>query len=475
MFFINKHMEVKNLINKVLEFIRKNSMVTNGDKVIVAVSGGPDSICLLDILNKLKHDLNIEILVAHVNHLLRGKEADEDEMYVKNYCISNDIPFHSIKVDVHRISQEKNISCESAGREVRYQYFKQLMESENATKVAIAHNANDRAETVLMRIIRGTGLNGLEGIKPVRDTIFIRPILCLLRKEIEQYCVENHLCPRIDKTNLERIYARNKIRLDIIPYIQKNFNKDIVSGLNRLADTVTTDNEYLNSEAMRKYKKYCDKADEKVIIYKEAFKEPEAILSRIIIQAIGEVKGDSSNIEKNHIAQIESLAAGETGKEKPVINSIKAINNYGDIVISLDENKKSVFKSEFPIKLGRNVLQSINCIINTQVIENEESIKFLNDGLTMYFDYDKIIKSGDIRIRFRRQGDRFTPLGMHGSKKIKDFFMDLKINKEKRDEIPLLCFGKNIGWIIGYRMSELFKLDKNTKNILEVKVESEEA
>ena len=214
-----------------MNFISENSMLDKGDKVIVAFSGGPDSTCLLYILNELKEELGITLLGAHLNHCLRGQESDKDEEYAKKTCESLNIDFYSKRVDVHRISQEKNLSCEMAGREVRYEFFNELMHKFNASKIALAHNANDQAETILMRIMRGTGIEGMVGIKPVRDKIYVRPILHLNRSEIEKYCEEKNINPRIDKSNLEKIYARNKVRLDLIPYIEENFNSDIVNTL----------------------------------------------------------------------------------------------------------------------------------------------------------------------------------------------------------------------------------------------------
>ena len=185
-------------------------MFDKGDKVIVAVSGGPDSTCLLYILNGLKEELGITLVGAHINHCLRGDESDKDEEYAKETCESLGMNFYSKKIDIHKISEERNLSCEMAGREIRYDFFKELIVKLKANKVALAHNANDQAETILMRIMRGTGIAGMIGIRPVRDKIYVRPILHLSRKKIENYCMNNNISPRIDKSNLENIYARNK-------------------------------------------------------------------------------------------------------------------------------------------------------------------------------------------------------------------------------------------------------------------------
>ncbi len=210
---------MKVLSEKVMEYIKEHSMLAKGDKVIVAFSGGPDSTCLLHILNEHKDELGITLFGAHLNHCLRGIESDMDEEYAKKTCENMNIDFYSRKIDVNIIAQQNNLSCEMAGRKARYDFFEELMIKLNASKIALAHNANDQAETILMRIMRGTGMEGLIGIRPIRDKIYVRPVLNLSRLEIEKYCEKNSINPRIDKSNLETIYARNKVRLDLIPYI----------------------------------------------------------------------------------------------------------------------------------------------------------------------------------------------------------------------------------------------------------------
>lgn len=461
------------MIDSALRTIKENNMFDKGDRVIVAVSGGPDSIALLHVLYKLKEELGISLYVAHVNHGLRGIEADSDEEYVKKFCESLNVEFRSKRVDINEIARVRNISSESAGREVRYEFFKELMKKFSAQKVAIAHNANDQAETILMRIMRGTGMDGLIGIRPVRDSIFVRPLINSTRDQIEEYCLKNNLNPRIDKTNLEAIYSRNKVRLQLIPYIQENFNKDIIQGLNRLSYTIKVDNDYLEEVSREKYKKYCDTNREKVIISKEAFLEHESIITRVIRLAIQNLVGNLYNFEKIHIYDIMRLQKCSTGKELNLPSNVYSVNNYGDIVIS--RTKKQNIKArveEYILDNGINAIEDINIKVSIRTISMEKKPDFKRSKWIKYFDYDKI--KGDITLRFRRDGDKFTPLGMSGSKKLKDLFIDLKVPKEERNEIPLVCFGGSIAWITGYRVSEVFKVDEDTKNILEVKIEREE-
>lgn len=469
------------LIKKVLETIKKYNMLKKGEKVIVGVSGGPDSMCLLHLLTEIRGEFDLNLVAAHVNHSIRGQDADDDAEYVRNFCMENDIEFAYIKVDVRKIAAEGNSSEETAGRDVRYQFFEKLKRDFNADKIAIAHNLNDQAETVLMRILRGTGLEGLAGIKPVRDKVYIRPLLFCSRGEIEEYCRIHNLHPRMDKTNYESVYIRNKVRLELIPYIEKNFNRDIINTLSRLAQNAEVDSEYLQMETENKYKKYCVHKDYKVIISKEAFSEHEAIVTRIIRQALKNISGELKNIERQHIFQIINLQRTGTGRKLMFPNNISVFNNYGDLHIFIEskipETNIGFYednKREYKLSIGTNSINEIGLKVTAEICSAQDTNAGRNkDPYTAYFDYEKI--NGDITLRFRKPGDKFKPLGVNGTKKIKDIFIDLKIPRELRDKIPLICFGGEIAWITGYKMGSTFKIDKNTKEILKIKVEREDS
>lgn len=462
------------MIDSIINTIDDNDMLKSGDKVIIGVSGGPDSMCLLHVLMSLRQRYNITIAVAHVNHGLRGQESDEDENYVREYCKTNEIKFYSKKVKLLEIAEERKLSSETAGREVRYSFFMELMNELSAQKIALAHNANDQAETILLRIMRGTGIEGLTGIKAVRDGIFIRPLINIPRLKIEKYCSDNDIETRSDKTNYENIYSRNKVRLELIPYMNNNFKCNIVNGLGRLAKTLSVDNDFLEKEASIKYKKYCTKSGNKITIGKEAFDEHEAMLTRIIRNALSELSGSLYNFEKIHIYDIINIQGHSTGKEVNLPRNVCAYNNYGrvELYIKNVENDKINTDAVYILQKGINIVSELSKTIGINVIDSNCHIKFNSDNMIKYFDFDKI--KGDISLRFRKDGDRFTPLGMNGSKKLKDIFIDMKISKEERDKVPLICFGDEIGWIVGYRVSEKYKIDVNTKRILEIIIESGE-
>lgn len=465
---------------KVIEFIKENSMIQSGDKVLVALSGGPDSVCLLHILSELRDLLHIEVYAAHVNHCLRGESALGDETYVKELCKKLNIKCFVKRVDINKISKERNISTEMAGREERYNFFEELKKEYSLDKIAIAHNANDQAETLIMRALRGTGIEGLVGIRPVRDRIFIRPILVLKRNEIEQYCEVNNLNPRIDETNLEEIYSRNKIRLKAIPFIQKNFNPDIVTTLNRLAYSCSKDVEFIQEEVEKRYTKLCSKEGRSIIIDEKAFDEKEAVLTRIIKKALVEVSTKFNNFELKHIYDIISLKERGTGKKINITNGVIAINEYGKIKITLAEEVKAKERKVLNLSSIKKEFDEKNkVIIEDEVLGNYELIvedfkkgeKFSKDRFIKSFDYDKI---SSIDIRFRQNGDKIVPLGMKSSKKLKDIFINNKVPKEERDFIPLVLFNNEIAWIVGSNVSETFKVTNKTKKVIKITFKGKE-
>lgn len=463
------------MYKKVMSYIKDNNLIKSGDKVLVALSGGPDSVCLLNILYNLKAELNIEVGAAHLNHLLRDKDAFEDEEYVKTLCKSLDIPCFVKRVDINKYSKDKKMSSEMAGREARYNFFDDIVKDEGYTKIATAHNANDQAETILFRLMRGSGIEGLCGIKVRRDKI-IRPILCLSRKEVEEYIEINNLKPRIDKTNFEKIYNRNKIRLDMIPYIKENFNEDIIQTLNRMSVLLQKDNEFIENSARSFYEKHCIEQSDYFIIKKEMFDNKEAVVTRVIRYALTNFSKTHYDFEMKHIYEICNLAKNNSGKTIDLPNKIYAENIYGDIYIKERININNIdVKQE--IVVNKNEINGKKIFFDNENIEfsllkNDSNLDLNQNNLIKYFDFDKINDS--ISLRKRKNGDKIIPLGMKGSKKIKDLFIDMKVPKEERDCIPLLCFDENISWIVGIRVSEEYKITNKTKNILRVIVERKE-
>ena len=305
------------MIEKVIETIKKYNLIEDGDKIILAVSGGPDSISMLDILYKIQQNekINFKIVVAHVNHMIR-EEAMEDAIYVKNFCKKRNIEFYLKSIDVKKIANNNKIGTEEAGRKERYKFFDELAKKINANKIAIAHNKNDNVETVFMHILRGTGINGLKGIEPKRG-MYIRPLIECERREIEEYCEENNLEPRIDKTNFENIYTRNKIRNVVIPYVQKEFNQNIIQTIDRLSKLVIEEEEYMDKQVKKVFNDLLLFEGEKEIqIDLKKFNSLEKVIkSRLILYTITRIFGSSEGIEKIHIEDIIKLCSNNIGNK----------------------------------------------------------------------------------------------------------------------------------------------------------------
>jgi len=296
---------------KIIETIKKYNLINSGDKIVLGVSGGPDSIAMLDILNQLKDEMNFEIYVVHVNHNIRGKDADEDEEYVKKYCEKYNIKCFSKKIDVPTIAKTKKIGTEEAGRKVRYEYFEEILKETKSNKIAIAHNKNDKVETIIMHLLRGSGISGLRGIEPIREEKFIKPLIECDRQEIENYCKENNLQPRIDKTNFENEYTRNKIRNIVIPYIKKEFNPNIIETITRLADVVSSEDDFIENVSNENYKKLLVIGEKNRIELK--LKEfnllDEVLKNRIILIATRKLFGSTQGIEKVNIEDIIKVSS----------------------------------------------------------------------------------------------------------------------------------------------------------------------
>ena len=464
------------MLDKVIEYIKENEIIKQGDKILVALSGGPDSVCLLHILHRLKEPFNLKLGAIHINHMLRGEEADNDEKYIIKLCDELGINHYVKRIDIEYVARDTNVSLEVAGRNERYQAFEEIKEKYEYNKIAVAHNANDQAETVLMRIMRGTGLEGLTGIKAKRADGIIRPILCLNREEIEEYCEKNNLNPRIDASNYERIYSRNKVRLDILPYMKENFNKDIIDTLNRMTLLLQKDNEFIEEYSNKCYNIYCENYGEKIKVSKNLFeKEMDSIITRVLIRVFKEISNSYQNFEMKHIYEVVNLAKKSTGKKLNLTNKIICENLYGDIIFSKEDKPKEKIEDN-EVKINKddifNKVIFDDYTIRFEVVENKNKVEFSKNNLIKLFDYDNIEK--EIIIRYRKDGDKITPLGMNGSKKLKDIFIDLKIPREKRDTIPIVCFDDNISWVVGYKTSQLFKVTKNTNKILKITFDRKE-
>ena len=312
--------------SEILQTIKKYNLIENGDSIVVGVSGGPDSICLLHVLNDLKNELNFKIYVAHINHMIR-KEADEETEYVKSFCKNIGVECFVKRIDVIKISKELKIGTEEAGRKIRYYFFEEVLKNTNSNKIATAHNNNDKVETIIMNILRGSGIAGLKGLDPIGENKFIKPLIEISREEIEAYCEENKLEPRIDKSNNENIYTRNKVRNSVIPYIKKEFNPNILKTINRLSEVATEENEYLDKITIQAFNEINvraisegniekNKETETVTLDLKKFNNLELVIKRrLILYTINELLGTIDGIEKINIDDIIKMCSKNIGNK----------------------------------------------------------------------------------------------------------------------------------------------------------------
>lgn len=314
------------LEKKVLKTIRKYELLENGNTIVIGVSGGPDSMALLSVFQKLKEmkQVECEIVVAHVNHGLR-REAEEETRYVENYCKEHEIQYFVKKEKVEELAKRQRVGTEEAGRNLRYSFFEEVAKRVKADRIATAHNANDNAETMLMNILRGTGTSGLKGIEIKRDNRYIRPLLECTRNEIEEYCLQEKLNPKEDKSNKENIYTRNKIRNELIPYLEKEFNPNIITSLNRLSTLAKEENDFLEQQVKYQYEKVrieeflgneqFEGKNTIVLDLKKFNKQEVVIKNRLVRYTINRLTTSCQNIEKIHIADIVKLCENNIGNK----------------------------------------------------------------------------------------------------------------------------------------------------------------
>jgi tRNA(Ile)-lysidine synthase len=451
------------MIDKVLVTIKKYNMIQQGDSIIVGLSGGADSVSLTHILYKIKDLYDLKIYAVHLNHLIRGNEAIRDEEHSREFTKSLDIPFYSERIKVEEYAKEHGMSSEEAGRFLRYRLFNEVAKKVGANKIALAHNMNDQAETMLMRFFRGSGISGLGGIKPIREGKYIRPIIACSRREIEEYCKKNNLIPAEDSTNKESIYTRNRVRLELIPYIKEHFNPNIIESLYKNSEIFRDEDSYLTEISERELENIRIKNGLSINKFNSL---NIAVKRRVLRSIIGTVKGNLTGIEGKHIEEcIRMLEKGETGKIIEFPEEIICITEYD--VFRIDKRnyiKDYEYKVEVPQEI--KVIEE-DIYISARVIgENLEN--FIDKQFIKYWDYDKI--KYELTVRNRRNGDYIYPKGMEGKKKVKDIFIDKKIPKDQRDKIPLVAMQSEILWIVGIRDSKNYKVDRNTRRILEIKI-----
>jgi tRNA(Ile)-lysidine synthase len=447
--------------------LKRNNFFNKDDKVLVCVSGGVDSTVLLFLILSIKKKYNLDLGIAHVNYNLRGEDSLKDELLVEKYSDKFSIPLHVKRLKSSKFYKETGDSLQVTARNLRYDFFNELAEKYHYNKIAIAHNANDNAETILFNLFRGTGIEGFKGINSINENI-IRPLLPFTRKEISDFAKKNKIKFRHDKSNFKDLYSRNFIRLRIIPSVEKKINPNVIGNINKFAEIFTGFSGFLNDIISQYYKKVVllKKPNEIYLDIKKLNNYINYLKERII----GEILLSGLKVEPNYqkIRRILELISGETGKRINIGDGIEVWHDREFLVFK--KNDQNSGKENKKIIVGFDQTVKINGMEISSIVIEPDKVKFVPEPDIEYIDIDKL--HGEIIIRKWRKGDYFFPIGLNKKKKISDFLIDKKVPLYLKDNIYVLENNGKIVWICNYRLDDRFKCDKNSKKILKLEIKT---
>lgn len=486
--YLNREKRTNKAFEKAAGYIKKQKLLKSGDRVIAGVSGGADSMCMLLILLSLRQELDLDIIVAHVNHGIRGEEAKRDADFVEAFCKDRGLTFELANADIPRIAKETGTTSEEAGRNYRYSFFCELADKFSAEKIAVAHNSDDNAETVLFNIFRGSGIGGLKGILPIRSIThkdskysLIRPVLALSRAEIEEGLKEAGQDFCTDRTNSEDTYARNRLRNTILPMARDNINANVYGHIESLSGQAALVYDFIEQET-DKYisciKTITDEDGRKtgVSIDIPSLEKLHRVLKQSLIRRAFEmVSGKLKDVEETHIEAIEDLINKQSGKRLSLPYDITAARVYNDIILSnealgsCDGKSRRTFVSLNGCEGSVQALDHVSDYGISWEIRNRDELAadIPKEQYVKWFDYEKI--GDDLEVRTCRDGD-YLLIGREGHKKsLSRFMIDNKIPLQERDKIPLLAKGSHVLWVAGYRQDESCYVTASTKRVLIVK------
>lgn len=472
-------------MKRIEKFIQKYHMLTCGDRVIAGVSGGADSVCLFLMLLELREKIGFDLIAVHVHHGLRGEAADQDQQFVEALCEQHRIPLEIFRVNLESIAKKRKQSLEEAGRMVRREAFDSVCKKYGGNKIALAHHQNDNAETLLWNLSRGTGLDGLGGIRPVNGK-FIRPLLCMNRKEIEEYLAKRKQSYCIDETNAGTDYTRNKLRHLVLPILEEQVNSAAVRHMNETMEQIWELQEYMQEQVEDAYQECVQEHFEKacwIQIQQKSFETfPELIKKMVIRKGMEQVGGKKRDLSHKHVDVMMELMNKQVGRTLDLPYEMHAKRNYEGIRLEKQrtylsgEEKKAEIMQECMAELnipGETILADRNLKLRCKILEKPKnlSIKDIPQKIyTKWFDYG-IIKSS-LYIRTRQAGDTIVIDEKGHQKKLKNWFVDEKIPKEVRDSQLLLAENNEILWVLGHRMSQAYQVKQLTKWILQIEVET---
>lgn len=456
------------MIKKVEKTITKHALLKQNDKVVVGLSSGPDSTALAVILAQIAPSWDIQLIIAHFNHNLRGSESDQDEQDAGKLAARLNLPFISRKMS--KPSVPKGLSPEDFYRRERYQFFEEVAKSNKANKIALGHNLQDQAETVLLHLLRGSGLDGLKGISPLRDGKYIRPLLEVSRPEIIAYLDGARINYRQDSSNESKLHLRNKIRLELLPYLKNEFNPKIDEALAQMAAILHDENVFIEQCVGKALSSTCvKKLKNRILINIEYIKTlPRSIQRRLLKELLENFSLQRNGIAFLHIDSIDKLLQKSgSGKKICLPGGIEARREYENLILERPKADHQPVEYSYKVEIpGTIYIARRNLTVNFQLVEKNK-IDF-SDKNKSYADMDKI--QFPLVLRNRRAGDWFQPLGMVGRQKLKSFFINHKITQQKRNEIMLLADQQGVIWIENMHMNDQVKITLETKNVLELEI-----
>jgi len=454
------------LETRIANYCRQEALFRRHDRVIVGVSGGADSICLLCVLKDLQEKFQISLVAVHVNHGLR-ESAAEDAAYVKKMCGEWDVPYREYCFDAGKTAEERKLSLEEAGRVLRYEAFEDAKKSCGANKIALAHHMDDQVETILWNLFRGTGARGLAGMASRRDDV-VRPLLCVSKEEIIQFLTEQNISWRTDETNAQNTFTRNRLRNQLIPTIEEQYNRQgrqhIVS-----AGTIISQMEAYIAKQGAKAVERCVKPVSKrsVMVRGKAFRKEEPILQEFVLrEAMSEMAGTQKDIGQVHVQMLMDLMNNQVSREISLPYDLKAIKTYDGICIRCESKELHDSSSAAGMPPSDELSKSFTFRIR-ELKGGKEWARYTREKrYTKWFDYD-IINNG-LSARTRQPGDSIVIDENGNRQKLKYYYINEKIPREMRDTVPLLAEDSDVLWIVGYRISEKYKVTEHTKRVLQV-------
>lgn len=456
------------ILDQVKKTIEKYRMLSRGDRVIVGVSGGMDSVALLSVLDKLRCVYRISLVVAHLNHRLRGEESRRDETFVRELALKLDLPCEIQSVAVREVKR-KRMTLQEAARETRFLFFRSLVQKHGAHKIALGQTADDQAETIVMRFIRGAGLVGLKGIPPVRDELIIHPLIEVRREQIEVYLAEERLAHVEDSSNRKDVYLRNRIRRHLIPILEE-YNPNLKTRLGRMGHVLLLEEEYMRAKAEEAWSRVAQRNGEAVTLDLAQFRNLHPALQfRLLRQGVGSVSGTrAKRLGVTHILNLTDLAVrGKPNARIHLPGGITARRIYDRLEIGKGERPSSPVFDYVAACPGITPFQGLGKRLIIEFVDQWD----VNEVSPHRVFLDSRQLQPSLQVRNYRHGDRFRPLGMTGSKKIKDCFIDWKVPMEERARVPLLLSGDAIVWVVGYRISHDARVTAKTERVIRMAVQ----